>query len=104
MGHRDLLVTQNLSQPTSNQCSVHLTRSVRRRAASFKSGSRKRDVVRRRRCANFLELRFWITFGLPTNRELIGLVNSSAFSRTYTFVPAQNILNKRVVLRATMGS
>jgi len=37
MGHRDLLVTQNLSQPTSNQCSAHLTRSVRRRAASFKS-------------------------------------------------------------------
>src|SRR5882672_1339019 len=36
MGHSDLLVTQNLSHPTSNQCSAHLTRSVRRRAASFK--------------------------------------------------------------------
>src|ERR1700736_3413353 len=41
MGHRDLLVTQNLSHPTSNQCSAHLTRSVRRRAASFKSGCEK---------------------------------------------------------------
>jgi len=35
-----LLVTQNLSHPTSNQGSTHLTRSVRRRAASFKSASR----------------------------------------------------------------
>ena len=42
MGHRDLLVTQNLSQPTNNYCSVRLTRSVRRRAASFKSASRQR--------------------------------------------------------------
>src|SRR5882672_6636833 len=40
MGHSDLLVTQNLSHPTSNQCSAHLTRSVRRRAASFKSAYR----------------------------------------------------------------
>src|SRR5271170_1758053 len=30
MGHRDLLVTQNLSQPTSNHRSGRLTRSVRR--------------------------------------------------------------------------
>src|SRR5258708_36515746 len=35
MGRRDLLVTQNISQPSSNHCSVRLTRSVRRRAASF---------------------------------------------------------------------
>jgi len=35
MGHREfLLVAQNLSQPTSNHCSVSLTRSVRRRAAT----------------------------------------------------------------------
>jgi hypothetical protein len=39
MGHREfLLVTQNLSQPTSNQSSVHLTRSVRRRAATLYAG------------------------------------------------------------------
>src|SRR5467141_619721 len=31
----------NLSQPSGNYGSVHLTRSVRRRAASFKRGSRK---------------------------------------------------------------
>jgi hypothetical protein len=42
--------------------------------------------------------------GLPTNRELIGLVNSSAFTRIYTVVPAQNILNERVVLKTTMES
>src|SRR5258706_16307322 len=42
MGHREfLLVTQNLSQPTSNQCSVYLTRSVRRRAATSKHTYRK---------------------------------------------------------------
>src|SRR6266853_2196103 len=41
MGHRDLLVTQNLSQPSSNHCSVRLTRSVRRRAASFSRRIRK---------------------------------------------------------------
>src|SRR6266849_7684067 len=38
MGHRDLLLTQNLSQPSSNHCSVRLTRSVRRRAASLCAG------------------------------------------------------------------
>src|ERR1700686_3973808 len=37
MGHRDLLVTQNLSHPSGNHCPVLLTRSARRRAASFKS-------------------------------------------------------------------
>ena len=31
----------NLSQPLGNHCSVHLTRSVRRRAALFKRASRK---------------------------------------------------------------
>ena len=41
MGHRDLLVTQNLSHPSGNHCFVHLTRSVRRRAALFKSSSKK---------------------------------------------------------------
>src|SRR5271157_82582 len=40
MGHRDLLVTQNLSQPSSNQCAANLMRSVRRRAASFSRASR----------------------------------------------------------------
>jgi hypothetical protein len=38
------------------------------------------------------------------NRKLIGLVNSSAFTRIYTVVPAQNILNERVALKATMES
>src|ERR1700736_5964668 len=66
MGHRDLLVTQNLSHPTSNQCSAHLTRSVRRRAASFKSGSRKCSGAKGRSRRDFLEPRFWITSGLPT--------------------------------------
>src|SRR5216684_7736492 len=45
MGHRDLLVTQNLSQPSSNHCSVRLTRSVRRRAASFSQATRKLRCV-----------------------------------------------------------
>jgi hypothetical protein len=36
MGHGDTSCDANLSQPSGNHCSVRLTRSVRRRAASFK--------------------------------------------------------------------
>jgi hypothetical protein len=36
MGHRDLLVTQNLSQAIEQQTLHYLTRSVRRRAATSK--------------------------------------------------------------------
>ncbi|MGB2678876.1 MAG: hypothetical protein WAN12_17480, partial [Candidatus Acidiferrum sp.] len=40
MGHRDLLVTQNLSQAIEQPTFSYLTRSVRRRAATFKRGYR----------------------------------------------------------------
>src|ERR1700690_655564 len=40
MGHRDLLVTQNLSQAIKQQTLHYLTRSVRRRAATSKRGYR----------------------------------------------------------------
>jgi len=40
MGHRDLLVTQNLSQAIEQQTLHYLTRSVRRRAATSKRGNR----------------------------------------------------------------
>src|SRR6266446_5261805 len=43
MGHRVPPCDPNLSQPTSNHCSVRLTRSVRRRTASFKSPNRIGD-------------------------------------------------------------
>jgi hypothetical protein len=36
MGHRDLLVTQNLSQAIEQPAFFYLTRSVRRRAATSK--------------------------------------------------------------------
>src|SRR5882672_11387747 len=70
MGHSDLLVTQNLSHPTSNQCSAHLTRSVRRRTASFKSASRKRTpskVVCAFISSNPVSGQFQV---LPTKRKL----------------------------------
>jgi hypothetical protein len=38
MGHRDLLVTQNLSQAIEQQTLHYLTRSVRRRAATLYAG------------------------------------------------------------------
>ncbi|MGB2677393.1 MAG: hypothetical protein WAN12_09960, partial [Candidatus Acidiferrum sp.] len=41
MGHRDLLVTQNLSQAIEQPTFSYLTRSVRRRAATFKRHYRK---------------------------------------------------------------
>jgi hypothetical protein len=40
MGHRDLLVTQNLSQAIKQPTLSYLTRSVRRRAATSKRGYR----------------------------------------------------------------
>src|SRR5713101_5350018 len=41
LGHRDLLVTQNLSQAIEQQTLHYLTRSVRRRAATSKRANRK---------------------------------------------------------------
>jgi hypothetical protein len=40
MGHRDLLVTQNLSQAIKQPTLSYLTRSVRRRAATSKRPNR----------------------------------------------------------------
>jgi hypothetical protein len=40
MGHRDLLVTQNLSQAIKQPTISYLTRSVRRRAATSKRANR----------------------------------------------------------------
>ena len=44
MGHRDLLVTQNLSQAIEQPTLHYLTRSVRRRAATSKRASSERSV------------------------------------------------------------
>ncbi len=46
MGHRDLLVTQNLSQAIKQPMLSYLTRSVRRRAATSKRANRKLDPIR----------------------------------------------------------
>src|SRR6266436_7742401 len=40
----------NLSQPSGNYCSVHLTRSVRRRAASFKRDYRNVGILADAEC------------------------------------------------------
>jgi len=45
MGHRDLLVTQNLSQAIEQPTLHYLTRSVRRRAATSKRGNRPFELT-----------------------------------------------------------
>src|SRR6266566_7418945 len=69
MGHRDLLVTQNLSHPTSNQGSAHLTRSVRRRAASFKSAYRNEAFCQSRLALSVLCARL-----VSTNPQVLGTI------------------------------
>ena len=46
MGHRDLLVTQNLSQAIEQPTLHYLTRSVRRRAATSKRASSDQPIAR----------------------------------------------------------
>src|SRR5437870_1127799 len=59
----------------------------------------KCGAVERGPSRDFREARFWITSGLPTSRELIGLVNRGAFSGT----DSHNLLERRRDPDAWMG-
>src|ERR1700691_5838530 len=97
MGHRDLLVTQNLSQPTGNQPPVTSRVASAARAALFKRGSRLQPCSQRRAVDSQLALQSpfsCASHSTPAAHSPIAFIFAADALKFSRFLPLLKLLPK----------